>query len=468
MAKTNVAAVNNERTFEGAHARIPVPVSQLERQVATCMLFENTFYESGSQIAAEIAETCARVNPMEIAAMAIKARNDFKLRHVPLFLLVQLNKRRAENPGLLRAMVTAVVQRPDEMGEFLSLLQKDPANNGKSLKKIVSAQVKRGLADAFKKFSPYQLAKWNRDSVIKLRDVLFITHAKPKTGVKGFVREARKHGVTTPDDIGSQTFAGIVDGTLESADTWEAALSAGKDKRETWERLLTENKLGYMALLMNLRNMEEAKVNRVFVEKALLDGALGSRALPFRFISAVKHAPAYAQALSDAMLKAISTEEKLHGSTSLMIDVSGSMDVPISDKSTMLRWEAAAALGILLREICDGVRVFTFSDHLSEVKNLRGIGMIDGVNHSQSHNGTYLGVSLKELFSKTIPDRVIVITDEQSHDDVSKPNACRGYIVNVAPYRPALDLSGDWVRVSGFSERIVDWIRYEESTEAAK
>jgi len=51
---------------------------------------------------------------------------------------------------------------------------------------------------------------------------------------------------------------------------------------------------------------------------------------------------------------------------------------------------------------------------------------------------------------------------------VSKPNACRGYIVNVAPYRPALDLSGDWVRVSGFSERIVDWIRYEESTEAAK
>jgi 60 kDa SS-A/Ro ribonucleoprotein len=461
--KTNVAAENKDRTHEGAPARIPVSVKQLERQVATCMLWENTFYESGQEIAKSIAELCKSVSPNDIAKLAIKARNEYKLRHVPLFLLVQLNKRRDESVGLLKTTIREVVQRPDEMGELISLIAKDESNKGKPLKKVLSAQVKKGLAEAFKKFSTYQLSKWNRDSEIKLRDVAFLVHAKPKYGVRGYTKTARKAGIMLPEDEGSQTLSKLVMGTLESADTWEVALSSGKDKRETWERLLLEKNLGYMALLMNLRNMEEAGVNRLFVEKALLDGAENSRALPFRFISAYKHAPGYAQALSDAMIKAISGETKLMGSTALLVDVSGSMDETITDKSTLLRWEAAAALGILLREICESVRVFTFSESLVEVPNVRGISMIEKISQSQAHSGTYLGGALSNVFMKMTPDRVIVVTDEQSHDQIPMlPVGSRGYIVNVAPYRPSLMTNGRWTRVNGFSERLVDWIRFEE------
>lgn len=446
--RTNVAAVNTERTHEGGLARKPKAEHQLLRQVATCLLFEDTFYEKGSTIASGIAKTCREVSPETIAAVAIRARDDFKLRHVPLFLLVQLDLRRSEAKGLLARTVERVVQRPDEMGELLSLIAK--ANKGKPLKKVISAQIKKGLARAFRKFSPYQLGKWNRDAEIKLRDVLFLTHPKPA------------------DASQAATWKALVDGTLETPDTWEVALSAGADKKATWERLIGERRLGYMALLMNLRNMEQASVDRSVVEGALSDGAQGSRALPFRFVSAAKAAPSYAQAISDAMVSALSPGEKLGGITYLVLDVSGSMDAPLSAKGQLVRWEAGAALGILLREVCASARAFTFSNQLVEVANLRGLALIDGVARSQPHQGTYLAQTLKTLYgSVTRCDRLIVVTDEQTHDGiVPPPKGTRGYLVNVAANRPALDVSGGWHRVSGFSERIVDFIRWEETEQA--
>jgi len=57
---------------------------------------------------------------------------------------------------------------------------------------------------------------------VKLRDVLLLCHAK-----------AEKRGA-------GALWKKLVENTLESPDTWEVALSAGKDKRETWERLLRE------------------------------------------------------------------------------------------------------------------------------------------------------------------------------------------------------------------------------------
>lgn len=147
------------------------------------------------------------------------------------------------------------------------------------------------------------------------------------------------------------------------------------------------------------------------------------------------------------------------------------MDAALSDKGTLMRYEAAAALAILLREVCETARVFTFSNHLVECANLRGLAMIQGIWRSQGHGGTYLGNALRELLhktfsNKTFPARIVVVTDEQSADTMpALPPITRGYIVNVAPYRTGLELSGAWTRVNGFSERVVDFIRYEESAD---
>ena len=473
--RSNEPVFNNEKTFEGGPAAVKIPpVKQLIRQVATCMLFENTFYEKGSQIAEEIAETCKQVPVMDIATTAILAREDFKLRHVPLFLLAQLDLRRSEMKGLVAATTERVVQRPDEMAELLSIIEK--VNPGKPIKKILSAQIKKGLAKAFQKFNEYQLAKWNRDNKIKLRDVMFLVHPKPKTFkdensvVVGDAFVERKYGnavkrVQRHLTGQGATWKKLVDGTLETPDTWEVALSAGKDRKETFERLIQEKKLGYMALLMNLRNMEQAGVNFSLVENALREGAPHSKALPFRFVSAFLAAPSYAQALSDAMLEAI-TKEPLHGSTFMLIDVSASMDDTLSQKGTLNRWQAAAALAILLREVCQSIRVFTFSSIVVEVANLRGLGLLESIKLSQPHHSTLLGSAVDKLMRlNSTPDRLICITDEQSEDGIGrlKPSV-RGYLVNVAPYKPGLETSGGWTRINGFSERILDWIRFEESS----
>jgi hypothetical protein len=160
-----------------------------------------------------------------------------------------------------------------------------------------------------------------------------------------------------------------LDGTLESRragrrvatpDTWEVALSSGADKRTAWERLLSERKLGALALLRNLRNLREAGVS-----DELVLGALRSmkteRALPFRFIAAARYAPQWEETLEQAMFGSVAAQEKLKGKTVLLVDVSGSMIAPLSRRSEMLRTDAAYGLAILLREICDDVAVYSFS-----------------------------------------------------------------------------------------------------------
>lgn len=433
------SVVTHEGGRADAHQKAVV---ELERAVATCLLWENTFYEKGSDIAGRIADLCKQVPVEQVAALAIKARHEYKLRHVPLFLCVHLAQlARARADGLVRTTLETVIQRPDEMGEFIAQYWKDG-------KKPLSAQIKKGLRSAFGKFSEYQMAKWDRDGAIKLRDVMFLVHPKPNN---------------------AELYKGIAERTLQPADTWEVALSAGSDKKETWERLLKEKKLGYIALLMNLRNMEAAQVERSLVEDALMQGAARSKALPFRFVSAYKAAPSYAQSLSVAMVRAIEGAVRLKGTTALVVDVSSSMDATLSAKGELMRLEAAGALAILLREICESCRTFTFSQDLVEIPNLRGLGLLPAINQSQSHGGTYLAGALTVL-QQELPNvnRIIVVTDEQSHDGNGRNWAKHGYICNVAPYKPGLELSGGWYRVNGWSERIVDWIISEESIEGAQ
>src|SRR5579862_7874669 len=186
------------QTHEGGAARRINPEQQLRRSVMATMLWEDQFYEDGQEIAARIAEGVAKVKPEKIAEIAVEARTKGKLRHVPLLLCRELAR-----VGKLQAETLAsVIQRADELAEFLAIYWKD----GKA---PLSHQVKLGLAKAFTKFDAYSLAKYNRDGAIKLRDVLFLCHAKPK------------------DEEQAALWKQLVDGKLESPDTWEVELSKG-------------------------------------------------------------------------------------------------------------------------------------------------------------------------------------------------------------------------------------------------
>jgi 60 kDa SS-A/Ro ribonucleoprotein len=438
MARLNIMKFGNladgPRTHEGAPAKRATLEERLRRSVAACLLWEDQAYEDGVAIAGRIADLVPTVDADRVAALAVEAREKLKLRHAPL-LLVREMARHKTHRALVSETLARVIQRADELSEFVAIYWQ----HGRV---PLSAQVKKGLAAAFTKFDEYALAKYDRAAAVKLRDVLFLCHAKPR------------------DEAQAALWKRLIAGELVTPDTWEVALSSGADKREAWERLLSSRRLGALALLRNLRNMQDAAVDENLVIEGLRSMKT-DRVLPFRFIAAARYAPQWEEPLEQAMLACLSGREKLPGKTILLVDVSGSMVAPLSRRSEMLRTDAAYGLAILLRETCENVSVYSFSNELERIPARRGFALRDAIDGSQVHGGTYLGKALGEI---TEPyDRLIVITDEQAHDSVPSPKG-KGYMINVASYKNGVGY-GKWTHIDGWSESVIEYVRELEKTE---
>ena len=409
---------------------------QLKRITLAAMLWENQFYLDGKSHAELVKELVAKVQPAKVEALAQEARTKFKLRHIPLLLAREL----ARHGKLQATALTNVIQRPDEMSEFLSIYWQE----GKS---AVSNQVKKGLAACFNKFNEYQLAKWNKNSAaIKLRDVMFISHPKPQSAEQAAL------------------FKRIADDSMATPDTWETQLSSGADKCGTFTRLMTEKKLGALAFLRNLRNMRDSGVADSLIRQYAQTVDV-SKVLPFRYIAAARIVPQYEDMLEAMMFRSLETHQKIPGKTVLVIDVSGSMfGTKISSKSDLDRFDAAAALAILCREVCEQVEIYSFSGNAVRVAPRRGFALREAISSSQSHGGTYLGQSMRTINSNGSYDRCIVFTDEQSYDRPEAPKG-KGYVVNVASYQNGVNHNA-WTEINGFSEAVVDYIQALEQEAA--
>jgi 60 kDa SS-A/Ro ribonucleoprotein len=205
--------------------------------------------------------------------------------------------------------------------------------------------------------------------------------------------------------------------------------------------------------------MAAAGVSPKLIRERLSNGV--ARALPFRFVTAARYAPKLEEALEEAMLKGISGLEKLPGATGLVIDVSGSMDYRLSGKGEATRMDAAAGLAILLREKSEEFAIASFSDTCLELPPRRGFALRDAIAKSQAHSGTYLKRALTQLHENADwrkLDRLIVITDEQSHDGILPAWTAKAYVLNVAPYKPGISYGNGWTHIDGWSEQVVDYI----------
>lgn len=413
-------------TAEGATAARITPEQELRRLVAACMLWEDGFYESGVSVADRVKQLVPLCRPEFVAACAFEARTKMKLRHTPL-LLVREMARHPEHRMLVAKLLPDVIQRADELAEFVSIYWLDG-------RQPLSKQVKTGLAAAFGKFNEYALAKYDRDGAVKLRDVLFLCHAKAETPERDAL------------------YKRLIAGELQTPDTWEVALSAGADKAATFRRLMAEKKLGTLAFLRNLRGMTDAGIDRDDL-RAYSESANIDRVLPFRFLAAARAAPTLEGLLEPMMLRACENRAKLPGRTVVLLDVSGSMDAPVSSKSDITRLDAACGVAILLRELCEDVDVVTFSNAVVRVPPRRGFALRDAIVASQPHVGTYLGAAVT---AAPAGDRLIVLTDEQSADRVPAPSG-RGYMVNVASNRNGVGY-GAWHHIDGWSEAVIDYI----------
>ncbi len=465
--KTNRrSAAPLKKTHEGAVAYQHTTAEQdLRRSVMACLLWEGEFYESGVEIAKRIGDLAGTVPPTTLAAIAVEARNVAKIRHAPLLLLAHLCRTGSGN-GIVSRTFPAVIKRADELAEFMAIYARVNGVAPSAVKRKLSVQARKGLALAFRNFDAYQLAKYDREAAIQLRDVAFLTHVRMRDGEHGrllanlvnrsfFPETTKSAGFPVRRELGLD---GETKPKLEAPDTWEVQLSGGADKRETFERLIREGRLGYLALLRNLRNMAQAGCDEKLVRDAIVARKGAAFVLPFRYTAAARACPQFEPAIDQALSEAIGELPQLTGRTIVLVDVSGSMDAKLSAKSDLTRMDAAATLASIIN---GDVRVFSFSNSVIEVPPRRGMAGVDAIQSSQLHSGT----ALYDAVAQTVllpHDRMIVISDEQAGEFQQRrmpaPRAgARGYVINVASNRNGVGY-GPWNHIDGFSENVIRWI----------
>lgn len=431
----------------------------LRRAVMANLLWEDMAYEDGKSAVENIEALIPNVAPEAVAAIAVEAKLEQKLRHVPLLIVAAMTSLGGGYREKVRETLEKVIVRPDDMTEFLSLYWRKG-------RKPLAASVKRALAASFRKFDEYQLAKWSKSkSQIKLVDVLRMVHPKPE------------------NDEQAQLWGRLRRGELAVPDTWEVALSSGSDKKAAWTRLIEEKKLGALAIVRNLRNMEEAGVRSSLIREAVK--SMNTRwLLPLSFYAAAKEAPKYMRELEESMLKSFANAQKLPGHTIFVVDLSGSMGSSISSKSKMSRMEAAMAMAMVADAMCERCTVYATAGsdwqgiHATErVAGYRGFALVQELvskTRDLGGGGIFTRQALEYIKKQEDerPDRIIVFSDSQDCDRTNKvpaPFGTHNYIVDVSAHSRGVNYRGVWTaEISGWSEKFLDYIRAYEGIDVAE
>jgi hypothetical protein len=166
------------RTHQAGPADYASPEAELRRLVLASVA-EVSQSVAGSVVMAEIAELVPKVAAERVAALALEARKAMKLRHISLLLVCEMARHKTHR-RLVADTLASVIRRPDDLTDFVAVYWKDG-------RVPLSGQVKKGLAAAFPKFTEQELAGCERGGAIELRDVLFLSHAKPRDAVQAGV-----------------------------------------------------------------------------------------------------------------------------------------------------------------------------------------------------------------------------------------------------------------------------------------
>jgi 60 kDa SS-A/Ro ribonucleoprotein len=338
---------------------------ELYSMVVTSMM-DDKYYESNSDFIIRLRNLISKNDPEFVCKLAIYAREQMYLRSIPIVLLCELNKiltQENKERTYLNKVITRIIQRADEITEFLAYYQLinsqnekqvELKNNVKIKKKLckLSNQVKIGIRNSFHKFDEYQFSKYNKDSEIKLRDAMFLTHP------------------TSFDDNEKELFNKIANNKLSIPYTWEVELSnikqSGKTKTQIWEELIDSNRLNIMALIRNLRNIIQSNVSQQHIVKICnrlknKEEILKSKQFPYRFLSAYleiynlginnNYENMICNALDDAIINSVECLKGFDYNTSVLIacDVSGSMNSSITQKSKIEMYHIGLILGLLLK-----------------------------------------------------------------------------------------------------------------------
>ena len=444
MATTPVSTTMGRAfTAEGGMGWQRTPKGELFLAAVTS-LNEDTFYETADNRAQRIQTLAASteiVNSPEWALGMVRwLRQEVGLRSIPSVVAISVVKARLDAglTGTNRQIIEAAISRLDEASDVLAGWMSLYGRN-------IPSCVRRGVADALRaRLSERSYLKWvgrmNAGSVT-LRDVINLTHPKPKNSVQeALIKYALDEGYGKKGDdkqlptirayrqflaldrdaqIRALTGPDAKDIIRKAALTHEVIAGAiGTIPADVWETLVPE--MGYMALRMNLRRIEASGASRALIATinerlSDVDEAAKSRTMPVAFYAAYKNAPlAFAAALQDAANASLENVPALKGRTLVLLDRSGSMSYPMSAKSSLSCQDTANVFASALAIRGESVRVVAFDDHMEDVK-VASTDLLRVVDQMPTARGcTYTPDAVAYAHKKGEKyDRIIILTDEQ-------------------------------------------------------
>lgn len=459
MSKFNETKKTDVRNLAGGKAY----KESREMQLASLLLTSwgtDKYYQKANETT-EVLKMLVRECDKEFVAKAIiYARNTFGMRtitHIAASLLAPY----AGGTEWGSRFFDKVINRVDDMTEIVACHL--------SRKQKLTNAMKKGFASALGRFDDYQLAKYKGENKsVKLVDLVNLVHPKETECNNGAIGR-------------------LINGELKSFDTWESELSAVGDdieaKKAVWNRLLDENKLGYFALLRNLRNIiqlnDETLKDKAL--KALLNESAikKSLVLPFRFSTAydemAKIDSDAMRAVSRACEIACANVPKLEGKTLIALDVSGSMSSCRVDEI------ASLFTAILLKSNdCDLIK---FADY-AEYVNVNADDSVMTIKNSIKYacGGTNFASVFKRANKKY--DRVILLSDmqawkqdgwwiispKQAYEDYKRmhnADGCKFYSFDLAGYGTMQMPQQDVYCLAGFSDKIFDIMKLVETDKNA-
>ena len=429
MSKFNIFK-NTTKNIEG-HVALKMELKEkLITEVLTSFFNEGKFYGDNSLEIVNDLRKVIKIDPKFVANLAIYARKEIHLRSISHVMVSELAYD-VQGKKYIRRVLNQVVERVDDMAEILSYYLNIYG-------KLIPNSSKKGLGDYFLRFDEFSLAKYNSAKEIKLKDIVNLVHPKPNNNEQ------------------SKMFKRLLEDNLEIPFTWEIMLSSEGNNKSTWEKLIESNKLGYMAILRNLRNIIKANpdnINKVYEVLESENRVKKSKQLPFRYST--------------------SNIERLSGKTFISTDVSGSMSNRVSQKSDMTCAEIGTLLMSIANSICHEAITSTFDTSFKLTSLATKNGIIANAKFIKPTWGeTDLSLPIRYLLqNKIYVDRIVLLSDNEINSGYDR--VCQIYInqyrkkVNPNVWIHAIDLLGYGTQqfkgekvniIAGWNEKILEFI----------
>lgn len=402
MSKFNTASENSMKTVNKEnHVAYRMDwKTKLITMVLTSFFNEEKFYGDNSEELTNVLVSGINDDPEFVMRLAIFARREFNMRSVSHVIAAYLAH---ENNGKPYAKMTIerIILRGDDATEILSCYLS-------IFGKPIPNSLRKALKAVFPTFDAYTLAKYKGEGKsVKMRDILCLCRPTPTSEEQ------------------SKVWKDLLEGNIAPAYTWETELSAKGNNKETWEELIDSGKVGYMALLRNLRNIinaEPGNIQKVFDKISDKEAVLHSKQLPFRYLSAYRNLPAdkwdsgkARSALETAAEIAVENMPKIPGKTIIAIDTSGSMRQTISSKSDIRCADISMLLGLMANRICEEAMVWSFDSQLYKIDVDKADNILRTAANAKCPGGsTNMYLPLNYMIEKGIKaDRIIYLSDNE-------------------------------------------------------